>query len=229
MRPVTALVLLIAAGCFPRASVPEPERERAARELEGQRLVTKVAVFVGPFFEDRAKLLVSDQPFQELDLVETVSGDVIAPPRAERVLPPGTPLLLRRVEFPDAWLIANRVVTTPRYKPWVYFTLEGEQRPLVLVLPTTVTSAAEVRLEIERVAGTSDPSAALRALPDAERAAIGRKELVDGMSPEAIEMAWGFPAKKRIDRPTGVEEWTWPGGRRRASLRDGKLERWRAR
>jgi hypothetical protein len=226
MRSAAILLLLLGAGCFPRVSVPEQERQRASRELEGQRRVTKVAVFVGPFFEDPSKLLVSDQPFQELDLLETMSGSVVAPPPAERVLPPGTPLRVDKVEFPTGWLIAKRVVMTPRYHPWVYLSLEGEPRPLVLVLPQTLTSAEDVRVEIERVAGTTDPSPALQALPDRQRTAIARKDIVEGMSPQAIEMAWGYPEKKVIDRPSNSEEWTWPGGKRKASLRQGKLVRW---
>jgi len=179
-------------------------------------------------FGDGSKLLVSDQPFQELDLLQNTDGSVIAPPRAERVLPPGTPLQVDKVEFPTGWLIAKRVVMTPRYHPWVYLTLEGEPRPLVLVLPQTLTSAEDVRVEIERVAGTGDPGAAFQALPGAQRVAIAKKELVDGMSPQAIEMAWGYPERKLIDRPANTEEWSWPAGKRRASLRDGKLVRWEA-
>ena len=220
------LVLLLGSACVPRVNVPEGERQRASRELEGQRRVTKVAVYVGPFFGDGSKLLVSDQPFQELDLLRRPDDSVISPPPADRVLPPGTPLRVEKVEFPTGWTIAGRVVTTPRYHPWVYLTLEGEPLPLVLVLPQTLASAEEVRVEMERVAGTSDPGPALRALPDRQRAAIAKKELVEGMSPQAIEMAWGYPEKKVIDRPANTEEWIWPAGKRRASLRAGKLVRW---
>ncbi len=220
------LALLAGSACVPRVSVPEGERQRASHELEGRRLVTKVALFVGPFFGDGSKLLVSDQPFQELDLLETPGGNVVSPPPAERVLPPGTPLRVAKVEFPTGWLIAERVVMTPRYHPWVHFALEGEAKPVVLVLPQTLATAEEVRAEIERVAGAGDPRPALEALPDRQRAAIAKKELAEGMSADAVEMAWGFPQKKVIDRPANTEEWSWPGGKRRASLRDGKLLRW---
>jgi hypothetical protein len=137
-------MLLIGLGCFPRASVPEGERERASRELEGQRRFTKVAAYVGPFFGDASRLLVSDQPFQELDLLQTTGGDPIQPPRAERILPPGAAVTIEKVEFPTGWLIAKRVVMTPRYHPWAYLSLQGEPRPLVMVLPQTVASAEDV-------------------------------------------------------------------------------------
>jgi hypothetical protein len=213
-------------ACVPRVSVPEAERQRASRELEGQRRVTKVAVFVGPFFGDGSKLLVSDQPFQELDLLQSPDGSVISPPPADRVLPPGTQVRVEKVEFPTGWIIAKRVVTTPRYHPWVLLALEGEPRPLVLVLPQTLATAEDVRLELERVAGASDPGPALQALPAAQRAAIERKGLVEGMSPQAVEMAWGLPERKVVDRPADKEVWIWPGGKRRAWLQNGRLSRW---
>ena len=65
-------VSLVCAACYPRASVPDSERALASRELEGQRRSTKVALHVGPFFGDGSKLLASDQPFGELDLLQTV-------------------------------------------------------------------------------------------------------------------------------------------------------------
>ncbi len=228
MRRAILLMFLLGAGCFPHASVPQSERQRASRELEGQRRLSKVAVFVGPFFGDASSLLVSDQPFRELDLLETTDGKVIAPPGVERVLPPGTALRIQKVEFPTGWIIAKRVIMTPRYHPWVYLALEGEPRPLVFVLPQTLASSEEVRVELERLLGTSDPAPAFQALPDAQRAAVAKKELVEGMSTQSVEMAWGYPEKKLIDRPESREEWTWPTGKRKASFRDGRLVSWEA-
>src|SRR5512138_1107072 len=120
MRRLLLLLPLILAGCFTRASVPEGERERASRELAGQLRFAKVAVYVGPLYGDTRKLLVSDQPAEELDLLESVDGKTIAAPQPDRVLLPGTPLRIRAVEFPTGWTIARRVVMTPRYHPWIY-------------------------------------------------------------------------------------------------------------
>ena len=230
MRRALLLALLPAslvwASCYPRASVPDTERTLASRELEGQRRTTKVALHVGPFFGDGSKLLASDQPFEELDLLQTTDQEPIRPPRAERILPPGTPVRVEKVEFPTGWLIAKRVVMTPRYHPWVYLSLAGEQRPLVLVLPQTLATAEDVRVELERTLGMGDTAAAYLALPDAQRAAVAKKQLLEGMAPQAVEMAWGYPEKKIIDRPARTEAWTWPGERRRAFLENDKVLRW---
>ena len=225
-RALLLAAALLAAACAPRATVPEGERQRA-RELEGARRYARVALFVGPFFGDGAKLLASDQPFGELDLLTSSDGAPIAPPPAERVLLPGTAVRVERIEFPTGWIIARRVVMTPRYHPWVYLAVEGEPRPIVLVLSQTVKSADEVRSEIERVlVPDAGAGQAFHALPDEQRAAVARKELVEGMTAPAVEMAWGYPEKKVIDRPAAAEEWIWPDGKRSASLRAGKLTRW---
>jgi hypothetical protein len=221
--------LVTLAACAPRVTVPEEERQRASRELQGQLRFAKVALYVAPLFGDSSKLLVSDQPLEELDLLESARGTPIAPPPAERVLLPGTPLRVQGVEFPTGWLIARRVVMTPRYHPWVYLALDGEARPLVAVLSQTLTTAEEVRGELDRMVGTADAGPAFRGLPELQRAAIALKRPVEGMTPQALEMAWGYPERKLVDRPAATEEWTWPGNRRQAFLRDGKLLRWSVR
>jgi hypothetical protein len=225
-RAFLAFALLTAVGCAPRITVPEDQRREVSREFEGQRLLLKVAVNAGPFFADRSKMLISEQPFGELDLLEDTAGEPIQPPAAERVLPPGTWMRVDKVEFPTGWTIARRVLLSPRYHPWVYLTLADDERPYILVLPQTVASAEDVRAEIDRVLSSDDPGTTFRALPDEQRAAVERKVLAEGMGPRGVEMAWGYPDKKKIDKPAGTEEWSWPGGKRRAFFQDGRLTRW---
>ena len=168
-------------------------------------------------------------PPGEVDLVESASHQPIPPPPAERVLAPGTPVRLRRVEFPTGWLIAQRVVMTPRYHPWAYLEVGGDARPHVVVLSQTAASAEDLRGELDRLLTRDDPSSTFAGLPEEQRQAILRKEPLEGMGARALEMAWGLPEKKRIDRPAGTEEWVWPGGKRRAYLRDERLERFERR
>jgi hypothetical protein len=229
MPRLLAAALLLAAACVPRATIPDADRARATQDLTGQLRWLRTAAFVGPFYGDRDKALLSDQPLGELDLLENPEGQVIAPPPAERVLPPGTPLRIRSVEFPTGMLIASRVVLSPRYHPWVILEAPDESRPLVLVLSQTLASYDQALAEVDRMLAADDPSPALRALPAAQRDAVLRKGLVEGMGPSAISMAWGRPQKKIVDRPAGTEEWVWAEGRRRAFLQDDRLVRWEAR
>jgi hypothetical protein len=228
MRKALLLAAALAslAACAPRAVIPDADRERVQRELSGEQRWLRVAVYVAPLWGDHSRVLLSDQPPSELQLVLSPNGDPIAPPPVERVVPPGTAVRIREVEFPTGWIIARRVVMSPRYHPWAVLELPGETRPGVIVLSQTNASFDDVRSELERFLTKDDPASFLASLPEDQRAAIGRKELVDGMSTRAVEMAWGLPERKRIDRPAATEEWAWPGGKRKASFQDERLVRW---
>jgi hypothetical protein len=226
-RALALLALLVPlAACTPPAVIPDAERERVRRELDGERRYLRVAAWAGPLWGDHTRVLLTDLRPGELDLVLRPDGSAILPPPAERVVPPGTAVRVREVEFPTGWTIARRVTVTPRYHPWVYLEVPGDPRPHVIVLSQTTATYDDVRAELDRMLSRDDPSPALAALPQEQRAAILRKELVEGMSARAVELSWGFPERKRIDRPAGTEEWTWFGGKRRVFLQDDRLVRW---
>ncbi len=229
MTRVVAAALLLAAGCLPRAAIPDADRARARQELTGQRRWLRVAAFVAPFHGDGLRALLSDRPLGELDLPEGPPGRTAAAPPAEKVLPPGTPLRIRAVEFPTGAVVARRAAATPRDRPWVILETPGEPRPLVLVLSQTLARYDEALAEVDRVLAADDPSPALQALPAAQRDAVLRKALVEGMGPAAVSMAWGRPQRKIVEHPAGAEEWVWADGRRRAFLQDDRLVRWEAR
>jgi hypothetical protein len=221
-----AAVLAPLSACAPRAVIPDAERERVERELGGERRWLRVAVYAAPLWGDHSRVLLSDQPLSELQLVLSPSGDPIAAPPVERIILPGTPVRIQDVEFPTGWIIARRVVMTPRYHPWAILEVPGDTRPSVIVLSQTDVSFDDVRSELDRILTKDDPSSFVASLPEEQRAAIGRKELVDAMGTRAVEMAWGLPERKKIDRPTAAEEWAWPGGKRRAYFQDDRLVRW---
>ena len=223
---VLAALALSSAGCAPRAVIPDAERDKVRRELTAEARWLRVAAYAAPLWGDTSKMLLSDQPLDELDLVETTGGKPVPPPAAERVIPPGTAVRISDVEFPTGWVIAKRVVMSPRYHPWVLVEVPGDTRPHVVVLSQTAASYDEVRSELDRILTKDDPSTALAALPDDQRAAVLKKTLVEGMSPRAVELSWGLPEVKKIDRPSSTEEWSWFDGRRRAFFQDDRLVRW---
>jgi hypothetical protein len=225
-RLLVAAVLLASAACFPRATIPDEDRQRVSSDFRSQHRFLRVALWSGVFFGDREKLLLADQPFPELDLLESPDGKPIPPPQPEKVLPPGTAVKIKEIEFPTGFLIAQRVVMTPRYHPWIYLEVEHDERTFVMVLPQTLKSYDDAKAEIDKFLSTDNPRAQLDSLPTAQKDAVLKKAVVEGMSPQAIEMAWGFPERKRVDRPAHSEEWIWPGGKRHAYLQDDKLTRW---
>ncbi len=226
LRTLAPFLALVALACkTPTLQIPETDQLRAERELAGQRRWLRVAVFAGPLWDDTGKLYVTDRPAGEIDLVEEPNGKPIRPPAPERILPPGTPVEITRVEFPGTFVFRQRVLVSPRYDPWVYLAVAGDKRPYVIVLPQNVKTFEDVRVELERLLSADDPGPALAALPPESRELVLHKQAGPGMSARALEMAWGLPERKRIDRPAGTEEWSWDGGKRHAWLRDDRVEK----
>jgi len=226
MRHALLLLLapLLASGCAQsRLALSEADQARARRELTGESRFLRVACNVGPLFSDTDKALLIDRPANEVDLVEEPDGRPIRP-TFERVLAPGTPVRVRDIEFPTPLVMAQRVLVTPRYHPWVYLEVEGDRRPYVIVLPQEVKSFEDVRAELERYFAADDPRPALSALAPDLRELVLRKEVAPGMSARAVEMAWGLPDRKVIDRPQATEDWYWNGGKRHVILREDRLD-----
>jgi hypothetical protein len=224
MRRLTAALALLSA-CVPPSQLPVEGREAVARSLSGQPRYLRVAVYVAPFFGDGSRVLLSDRPVGELQVLETPDGSPITPPPATRILPPGTPVFVDGVQFPTGTAAWSRPLTTPRYNPWLMATVEGVAKPAVLVLSTDNARTADVLAEVGRVLTPDDPTAIFAALPEGIRQAIREKALVEGMTREAVAMAWGYPDRIVMDRPSRTEDWFWKNSTRRASFQDDRLVR----
>jgi hypothetical protein len=220
---VAALALLPA--CVPPSQLPPEGRESVVRSLARQPRYLRVAVYVAPFFGDGSRVLLSDRPVGELQVLESPDGSPITPPAATRILSPGTPVFVDGVQFATGTVAWSRPITTPRYNPWLLATVEGVAKPAVLVLATESTSAADVLAEVGRVLTPDDPTAIYAALPESVRDAIREKALVEGMTREAVAMAWGYPDRIVMDRPARTEEWYWTNSTRKAVFQDDRLVR----
>ena len=220
---VAALALLQA--CVPPSQLPPEGRETVVRSLARQPRYLRVAVYVAPFFGDGSRVLLSDRPVAELQVLESPDGKPITPPPATRILPPGTPVFVDGVQFPTGTIAWSRPLTTPRYNPWLLATVEGVAKPAVLVLATENTTAPDALAEVGRVLTPDDPTAIYAALPESVRDAIREKVLVEGMTREAVAMAWGYPDRIVMDRPARTEEWHWTNSTRQALFQDDRLVR----
>lgn len=224
-RVAAALAFLTLAACGPPSLLPADGRETVIKALTRQPRYLRVAVYVGPFFGDGSRVLISDRPVNELVLLETPDGKPILPPAATRILPPGTPVFVDGVRFPTGLTPWSRPITTPRYNPWLLATVEGEKLPAVLVLSAESTRSEDVLAEVGRVLTSVDPTPVYSALPEPVRDAIREKALVEGMTREAAGMAWGFPDRIVMDKPARSEEWFWNNSTRKASFQDDRLVR----
>jgi hypothetical protein len=188
----------------------------------------KLSYFVQPFFGDASKKLLSPVPPEEVRLLESTDGKPINPGPTEEILPAGTSIRIRKIEFPTAWVMAERVVYTPRTQPWVYVDVDGKPRthPYILVLRPQIKSKQEFYAELERYVTAQDPSQVLAQWPEFVREAVRTKTAVEGMPAEALEMAWGYPEVRRMtyENSSQREEWIYAEGKRRAWVAEGRLE-----
>ncbi len=224
-RLAVVATLALLSSCVPPSQIPPEGRETVTRSLARQPRYLRVAVYVAPFFGDASRVLISDRPVSELQVLEAPDGKPISPPPATRVLPPGTPVFVDEVQFPTGTVAWSRPLTTPRYNPWLLASVVGVGKPAVLVLSTESSSAEDVLAEVGRVLTPDDPTTVYRALPDSIRDAIREKALVEGMTREATAMAWGYPDRIVMDRPARTEEWFWNNSSRKASFQDDRLVR----
>jgi hypothetical protein len=223
MRRAAALVplALAAAACAgPSAWLSAEGREQVVRELARQPRHLRVAVHVAPFYGDGSRVLFTDRPTAEV----LGPGEALPPPAPFRVLAPGTPVFVDGVEFPTGAILWTRPSDTPRLRPWLLATLEGVDRPAVLVLSARTPDPDDVVAEAGRVLSTDDLTPAFQALPAPQRAAILRKTPIEGMGRQAVAMAWGQPDVVEVDPRARTEDWTWAGGRR-ARFQDDRLLR----
>ncbi|NTX06762.1 MULTISPECIES: hypothetical protein [unclassified Myxococcus] len=234
-RPLPSLSLLVlaafAVGCGNYTRMAPEARTSLQRTLTGPdaEQYLRVSGNVIPFFGDGSKRLLTPYAPDDVRLLDDSNGKPINPGAVERTLPVGTKLRITKVEFPTAWVVAERVLYTPRTWPWVYLAEEGkpDAPPLVLVLPPNLEQPNDFRAEVEKYLSAQNPKSQLEALAPPVRDAVREKRLVANMSADAVRMAWGPPelVRRTLEGTAKNEEWTYPGGRRKAFITDGRLAR----
>jgi hypothetical protein len=212
--------------------LPEADRVHAARHFDHQLAYLHVTSLVAPFFGEPRKRLLSPAFIDELRL-EDDAGRPLVPKTTEKVLPAGTRVRIDRLEFPTGLdfpplgAVASRPKATPRSRPWVYLSAEGQpaDHSLILVLRKDLGSFEDVTAELERYLSPEPLDFVLGAYPEPIRRAIAERRVVTNMDPGAVEMAWGYPERRTIVfREQGRDEtWTWPSGKRRVFFTAGRV------
>jgi hypothetical protein len=234
-RHLLALLGLFFAACAGNSALPESDRVAIQQDLQSHARYLKTSMRVTPFFQDDGKWLLADRALDELDLIDGTDGQPISPGAPLGILPAGTRLRVERVEFPTALVMAERVIYSPRYNPWVYLvpadaggteSALSHGKPFILVLPPQLKTKEDVFAEIDRFLSREDLRPDLKQLTPQIQEAIVQKNLAPGMAPEQVQMAWGYPEHIHIDETQKSQVWTWPLGKQQATFRNNVLIRW---
>ncbi|QSQ15525.1 hypothetical protein [Myxococcus landrumensis] len=222
---------VLAAGCGNYTRMAPDTRASLQRTFTGPEAVQylRLSGNVTPFFGDSSKRLLTPYAPEDVRMLDDSNGKPINPGAVERTLPVGTKLRITQVEFPTAWVVAERVLYTPRTWPWVYLAEDGAANapPLILVLPPNLEQPNDFRAELEKYLSPQNPKAQVDALAPPVRDAVSAKRLLTNMTADAVRMAWGPPelVRRSLEGTSKNEEWTYPGGRRKAFFTDGRLAR----
>jgi hypothetical protein len=235
MRKTSVVLCLTLFGCAGNTTLPENDRIALQQELVAHARYLKVAMRVAPFFQDQSKWLLSDRSLDEIDLIDDPTGAPVPPGPAVGILLPGARLRIDRIEFPTNFVVAERVIYSPRFNPWVYLVPADRQspadalsggRPFILVLPQHMQTRDDVLAELDRYLSHEDASAAFRALPQQYQEAIAQKNVLAGMGPSEVEMAWGYPERIHLDEARKTQAWTWPARKQEAFFSANVLTHW---
>lgn len=227
-RALTLLCAGVLAGCAaPQVFVPPEQAARLERSLVGEDRFLRVSMHQAPFFGDATKKLLSPVDPELVRLLDNPDKTPVNPGAVERTFPAGTPVRIRKVEFPSSLVMAERVLYTPRTLAWVYVDVAGTPKsspPFVLVLRPGLKTEAEVLTELERYLSREDPAKLLEGASEAVREAVKTKSAIVDMPAAALEMAWGYPDVRRIELvgEQKKETWSW-AGKRTATLLDGRV------
>ncbi len=224
------LALLVAvSGCATsQVFVPPDQAAALQRSVAGETRFMRVSFFGTPFYGDSTKRLLAPTSPDQLRQLFNPDGSAVSPGPKERTFPAGTAVRLVKLEFPTAYAMSERVLYTPRTLAWVYLdvsSLPKQSPPYVLVLRPGLKDENEVRTELDRYLSKEDPKAIIDAFSETVRAAVAEKRAIVEMPAEALEMAWGYPDRKKLELEgtSKKETWFYPDGKRQAVLVDGKV------
>ena len=231
-RLLVLIALALATGCASQSLLSPEDRQKLEKDLStGPTSVRylKVSSYLTPFFGDASKRLLTPYPPEEVRLLNDTKGNPINPGPVQTLLPAGTKVRILKVEFPTAWVMAERVLYSPRTQPWVYLEIEGAPpgAPVVLVLPPRSKTREDFLAEVDRHLLEQDPAPRIAKFHARFQEALKQKKVLESMPEAAVEMSWGLPERisRSLQGQQVLQEWIYPGEKRRVFITDGLVSR----
>ena len=234
MKRLLALLvpLALVTGCASQTLLSAEDRTKLEHDLTtgpSSERYLKASSYITPFFGDASKRLLTPYAPEEVRLLNDTKGNPINPGAVQALMPAGTKVRVLKVEFPTAWVMAERVLYSPRMHPWVYLDVVGAPPgpPVLLVLPQGLKTKEDVLAELDRHLLEHDPAPRLAKFQARFQEAIKQKKVLEYMPEAAVEMSWGMPEniRRTLEGQQVHQEWLYPGGKRRVFITDGLVTR----
>lgn len=239
-RQLCILSAAALSACASQTKIAQPVREAIAARHTGRLVELRRSCYYGNLYDENEKWLLSEHAFADTYHIVDTDGAPIHPTGQRGIVPAGTKLVVSHIEFPDVRAMARRMLTTPRYNPWIYLqpapsstSLPRERPWFILLLPMDMETEKEVEDAIAALlAPEGEVSAWLASLRPTVRAAIEHKDVVEGMTEQELVAAMGAPLKWIADARDGERArvaWyhtkeAWFVGDTVVEVRDGRSE-----
>jgi hypothetical protein len=227
--------LALATGCASQTLLSAEDRTKLQHDLTtgpASERYLKASSYITPFFGDASKRLLTPYPPEEVRLLNDTKGNPINPGAVQALVPAGTKVRVLKVEFPTAWVMAERVLYSPRTQPWVYLEVQGAPPrppgpPVILVLPPQLKAKEDVLAELDRHLLDQDPAPRIARFQPRFQEALKQKKVLEYMPEAAVEMSWGKPEsiRRTLEGQQVHQEWVYPSGKRRVFITDGLVTR----
>lgn len=227
-------------ACASQTKITKPVREAIAARHTGRVVELKRSCYFGDLYDENEKWLLSEHAFADTYHIVDTDGAPIHPTGQRGIVPAGTKLVISHIEFPDMRAMARRMLTTPRYNPWIYLqpspssTSLPEGRPwFILLLPMDMETEKQVEDAVATLLSPEgEVSSWLASLRPTIRVAIEHKDIIEGMNEQELVAAMGEPLKWLADvrgnEPASVAWYrtkeAWLVGGTVVEVRDGRTK-----
>ncbi len=175
--------------------------------------------YFGNLYDENEKWLLSPHAFAHTYHIVDLDNAPIHPQGQRGIVPAGTAFVIHEIEFPAGMALARRMLTTPRFNPWVYLKPavgEGADRTrpwYIMLLPMDLDDEEKVEKAMgELFAKKGEVSAWMGQRSPAVAVAIRNKDVATGMREDELVAAMGRPLRTFWEPADGADVF-WYGDR----------------
>lgn len=231
VRRIVWVMMLFSAvsSCTSYTFLTDEDQQKIQTEHAKKSYFLKQSFFVGPFFAYEDRYYISERAFDERVMIENTSGEPILPPESTGILPMGTKVTIRQIEFPTGGAMASRKLKSPRFFSWVFLDLEGKtaEKPYILVLVPEFKRIDEFEQALSAYLTTSDPREEFASQPPEVLSTIDQKALFKGMMASALLRSRGYPDRitRKFENGVKIEHWQYTPARV-VVLKEDRIDSW---
>ncbi len=215
---LTPTLLLLQLACASHTKLPTHIRNAIAAHYKTDVVALAQSHYYGPLYDENSMWLLSPYDFANTTHIVGLDGVPIHPQHQQGIVPAGSRFEIIDIEFPDPAALSRRMLTTPRYNPWVILkpiddsgegtTWRRSPKPFVLVLPPDLDSEKQVHAAIARIlVPPKKMDFWLQKRSPQVRSAIRHKTLLPGMRADEMIASRGLPIHWLRDPGKGRTAW----------------------